>query len=349
MPTIYDVAKTAGVSPKTVSRVLNGSELVRESTRLAVSKAMEELDYVPSSAARTLRSNRSGLVGLVTNALAGVFDRPDQAGLPDLVLVQAIQQRLESTGLTLLIADSGGNQERVATLLRTFAEHRVEGAFYVAQFHQKVSLPTTTGLPHVVVVNGFDSTQSPSVSPNDYAGQHALVERLIAAGHRRIAYLTLPTPLIATRERSRGWREAIQEAGLAPDAQLLREGISAEPSRPETPALLSAAVDCWLSLDDPPSVICTGNDRMAMRLLTLLRSRGLEVPRDISVAGYDDHRLISEMLEPALTTVELPYRRMGEAAADLLVALINDEAPEKPHTSITGDVHWRESVQSIQL
>jgi len=194
MPTIYDVAKTAGVSPKTVSRVLNGSELVRESTRLAVSKAMEELDYVPSSAARTLRSNRSGLVGLVTNALAGVFDRPDQAGLPDLVLVQAIQQRLESTGLTLLIADSGGNQERVATLLRTFAEHRVEGAFYVAQFHQKVSLPTTTGLPHVVVVNGFDSTQSPSVSPNDYAGQHALVERLIAAGHRRIAYLTLPTP-----------------------------------------------------------------------------------------------------------------------------------------------------------
>lgn len=347
MSTIYDVAKVAGVSPKTVSRVLNGGAQVRESTAAAVAAAMKKLNYVPSSAARTMRSNRSGLIGVVTNVLSGAYERPDQVGLPDLLLVQAIQQRIELTGMTLLIADSGGKPQRVATLLQTFAEHRVEGALYVAPSHQEVHLPRAFGIAHTVIVNGFDQQNTLSVIPNDYAGQRMLVEQLIAAGHRRIAYLTLPASLIATIERTRAWRDALYAAGITPEPEWLCAGDPDTPSLESENRLQAEAIDHYLSLAQPPTVICTGNDRMAMRVYGLLRSRGLTVPKDMSVAGYDDHRLISETLYPQLTTVELPYRRMGEAAADLLLELIDGRAPT--HTvpeSIEGSLRWRDSVST---
>ncbi|MFK8081855.1 MAG: LacI family DNA-binding transcriptional regulator [Granulosicoccus sp.] len=347
MSTIYDVAKAAGVSPKTVSRVLNGGDRVRESTVAAVTAAMTKLDYVPSSAARTMRSNRSGLIGVVTNVLAGGYERPDQVGLPDLLLVQAIQQRLEPTGMTLLMADSGGKAKRVSKLLQTFAEHRVEGVLYVAPSHQKVRLPKTTGIKHTVIVNGFDNDKTLSVIPDDYTGQRKLIEQLIAAGHQRIAYLTLPTTLIATTERTRAWQDALDAAGINPKPDWLRAGDPAAPSEGTGKQLQANAIDHFLSLAEPPTVICTGNDRMAMHVYGLLRSRGLKVPEDISVTGYDDHRLISETLYPQLTTMELPYHRMGEAAADLLSELIDGHTPT--HTApilIKGSLRWRDSVST---
>lgn len=347
MTTIYDVAKAAGVSPKTVSRVLNGSDQVRESTRMAVSEAIASLKYVPSSAARTMRSNRSGLIGLVTSALTSAYERPDQIGLPDLLLVQAIQQRLESTGMTLLMADSGGKPERVSALLHTFAEHQVEGLLYVAPYHQELVLPQTHGIPHTVIVNGFEQGNTPAVVPDDYSGQRSLVEGLIEMGHRRIAYLTLQTSYIATRERTQAWRDALNAANILPDPALLRAGNPDEPSLEAENRLQAQAVDHYLSLAEPPTVICTGNDRMAMRIYGLLRSRGLGVPEDMSVAGYDDYRLISETLFPALTTVELPYRRMGQLAADLLLARINGETGDKPQTlCVKGAIRWRNSVST---
>lgn len=352
MVTIYDVAKSAGVSPKTVSRVLNGEARVRETTRQAVHEAMAQLDYVPSSAARTMRSNRSGLIGLVSSALTSGYERPDQIGLPDLLLVQAIQQRLEPTGMTLLMADSGGRPERVTALLRTFAEHQVEGLFYVAPYHQELELPQTPGIPHTVCVNGFETGTTPAVVPDDYAGQRALVEALIERGHRRIAYLTLPPSYIATHKRTQAWRDALSTAGLSDDPTLLRAGDADQPSATPESTLQEDAVDHFLSLPDPPTVICTGNDRMAMRLYGLLRSRGLRIPEDISVVGYDDYRLISETLFPALTTVELPYRQMGEQAADLLLARINEQAEPQSETTmqtlcIEGALRWRDSVATL--
>lgn len=347
MATIYDVARTAGVSPKTVSRVINGGERVRPATIESVNAAIKKLAYVPSTAARSMRSNRSGLIGLVTNVLAGSYDRPDQVGLPDLLLVQAIQKRLEPAGKTVLMSDSGGSPERVSALLHTFAEHRVEGVLYVAPFHQEVQLPQTTGIEHIVIVNGFDQQGTPAILPNDYSGQRKLVESLISAGHRRIAYLSLPTSFIATQERTRGWRDALTAAEITPNPDWLRAGESEVPSLDSENRMQGEAIDHYLSLPEPPTVICTGNDRMAMRVYGLLRTRGLNVPEDLSVAGYDDHRLISETLHPQLTTVELPYRRMGEAASDLLTALIDGESPINPEPQlIQGDVRWRSSAST---
>ncbi len=345
MATIYDVAKSAGVSPKTVSRVLNRDAPVSKETRGAVEAAIEALGYVPSSAARTMRSSKTGLVGLISGAISEAETSPEQSGLPEIYIVQGIQNALRNAGKTLLIADTGGDPKNIPSLVRTFAEHRVEGLFYVAPYHQLVELPELKGAGAFVLVNGFDTTGTPCVVPDDYAGQKSLTERLFETGHRRIAYLTLPETLVATRERTQGYIDAHTEAGLDVDPKLIRAADCLSPSPEDRRSALSFALDSVLALAEPPTVICTGNDRLALQLYGRLRSRGIRVPEDVSIAGYDDYRLISETLYPPLTTVELPYQRMGHIAAEILLnRLSGEERADAETLQIEGDVKWRDSV-----
>ena len=343
--TIYDVAKSAGVSPKTVSRVLNRDAPVSEATRTAVEAAMAELGYVPSHAARTMRSSKSGLVGLISGAISEAETSPEQSGLPEIYIFQGVQKVLRAAGKTLLIADTGGDADNIPSLVRTFAEHQVEGLVYVAAYHQPVTLPEPQGIRHMVIANGFDAEGTPCVVPDDYAGQKALTERLIEIGHRRIAYLTLPDGLVATRERTQGYIDAHTAAGLEVDPKLIRPADSLSTSPEDRRSVMKYALDSVLALDKPPSVICAGNDRLALQFYGRLRSRGLRVPEDISIAGYDDYRLISETLYPPLTTVELPYHQMGCRAAELLLKRLSDDQQSEAATErVSGDVKWRDSV-----
>ncbi len=231
--TIYDVARIAGVSPKTVSRVINGDAPVKPDTVTSVRNAIAQLGYVPSSAARTMRSNKSGLIGLITGAISVNTRRTDTTGLPDLFIVQGIQKAIESSGKTLLIADTGGRTERIPQLMRTFEEHRVEGMIYVADHHRKVSLPAMTSNAKMVLANCYDDQGTPAVLPNDRQGQKMLVTDLIARGHRRIAYLSLSAAMDATRLRTQGYSEALAEAGIALDPDLI---IPADIDAPDSEA-----------------------------------------------------------------------------------------------------------------
>lgn len=343
MPTIYDVAKAAKVSPKTVSRVMNGDGPVREKTRAAVRDAMAALGYVPSSAARTMRSQRSGLVGIVTGALSGAPLDQGHTGLPELLIVQAAQRAFEGTRFTLMIADTGGDPARVPHLLSTFAEHRVEGVIYVADYHRLVDMPVTPPGQRVVLVNCAEREAGglPAILPDDEAGQAALTGWALERGHRRIAYLTLPEGLRATELRLRGYRRALEAAGLAYDPELVTSGAA------DDAAPVRRAVEALMTLTEPPTCILCGNDSMAMRLYGVLRSMGLSVPGDVSVAGYDDHRAISEMLYPPLTTAVLPYGAMGARAAEILTSIIEGEpAPTEP-LLVGGGVVPRDSVLAV--
>lgn len=346
MATIYDVAKKAGVSPKTVSRVLNGDAQVSAKTRAAVREAMDGLGYVPSQAARMMRSNRSGLIGLMTGAISRAPEPAEASGLPDLNIVQAIQRVMSERAKILLIADTGDRSDTVPLLARTFAQHRVEGLIYVADHHSEVQLDLSGAGCPVLLVNCYDAAATPAVLPDDRAGQAALVARLIAAGHRRIGFLTLDPQMPAARLRLEGYRDACRAAGLPDAPELVAHGHVA--GREMASETLTAALDRLLSLPRPPSVICCGNDAMAMRLYGILRSRGLRVPEDISIAGFDDHRVIAETLYPPLTTVELPYRAMGRAAAETLLAMIEGRppAPDGP-ALVAGPVVWRSSVTAL--
>lgn len=347
MSTIYDVARSAGVSPKTVSRVLNGDGPVGEKTRVAVEKAMRELGYVRSNAARMMRAQKSGIVGLITGAISTKGQNSVQQGLPDLFIVQGIQKALENSGMTLMIADTAGRKERVPHLIDTFLSHRVEGLIYVAEYHQEVNLPRVPDDTPLVLANAFDAHGTPAVLPDDRRLQADLVRRLIAAGHGRIAYLSLRADMVAGRLRPLGYRDALAEANIPLDPALL---ASVDFDQPEVgPQLLWDTIDRMLRLTDPPTVLCCGNDQMALMVYGILRSMGRKVPDEIGVAGFDNYRAIAETLYPPLTTVELPYNAIGARAGERLLQLVSGQGTgDKTPTLVAGPVHWRTSVKELR-
>jgi LacI family transcriptional regulator len=170
-----------------------------------------------------------------------------------------------------------------------------------------------------------------------------LTARILAAGHRRVGFLTLREGMEATTLRLAGYRDALAAAGVAWDPALVR---ACDFDRDDTAVqVLFDAIDAMLRLPEPPTVLLCGNDKMALRVYGLLRSRGVRVPDDLSVAGYDNHRVIAETLYPALTTAELPYAAIGVRAAERLLALIAGTGGAEPApTLVCGPVHWRASV-----
>jgi len=344
--TISDVAKAANVSFKTVSRVINGDAPVGAETRRRVEAAIAELGYVPSSAARMMRSNRSGLIGLITGALSQELEPAEATGLPDLFIVQGVQKGLAESGKTLMIADTGGVSDRVAGLVQAFLQHRVEALIYVADYHQKVALDVSRISQPVVLVNCFDDTGTPAIVPDDERCQFDLVMDLIQSGHTRIAYLTMAPEMQAAGLRLAGYKRALEQSGIAYDPDLVIQARGA--AETDDGHYLLSALRTLLAQPDRPTVLCCGNDEMALRTYGVLRSRGLKVPEDISVAGFDNYRAIAETLYPPLTTVELPYRKMGERAAERVLSLIteNSEEPGTPE-KVAGPVHWRSSVIAL--
>lgn len=344
MATIYDVATLAGVSPKTVSRVINGDAAVSRDTRAAVEKAIAELGYIPSSAARAMRSQRSGLIGLITGATACGADAPRGRGLPDMFLVRGIREYCTAQGKMLMAADTDGDCAALDGIIRRFMEYRVEGILYVAEYLQEVCLPDIAAKVPLVLANCFDGGGAvPAVIPDDEAGQYGLVKRVIEHGHRRIAYITLRPDMEAVKLRVAGYRKALAEAGIAVDENLIRQGSS---DGRFVSRLLSDAVEGLLALPERPGVICCGNDEMAVRVYGILRTKGLRIPEDISVAGYDNQLTIAETLYPPLTSAELPYVEMGARAAERLMELIRQGADNRNAAveRMRGGIVWRQSV-----
>jgi len=326
-----------------VSRVLNGDAPVSEKTKKAVTEAMDALGYVPSHAARSMKSHKSGLIGLITGAISNADETATHAGLPELYIVQGAQAVIERSKKTLLISDTGGRLDRVPDLVRTFQEHRVEGILYVADHHKPLELTLPgKGVPKVLV-NCFDDQGTPAVVPDDEGGQFALTKAVLQEGHRDIAYLTLAPTQEATKLRLKGFKRALAEVGLPFDPSFVQAAdLFGSPGEHQ---LIWDALDKFFAGAKKPTAICCGNDRLAMAVYGILRRRGISVPEDVSVVGYDDHRLISETLFPALTTAELPYSAMGARAAQTLLGLLGGEVetPSAP-IMISGQILQRASL-----
>ncbi|MDB5920507.1 MAG: LacI family transcriptional regulator [Massilia sp.] len=306
MATIHDVANTARVSIKTVSRVLNCSPLVSEATRERVANAMAALEFSPSAAARNLRGVPTGLVAVIAEQLTITPDSFE--------IIKGIQSVCEELGKVLLIGETGGRSDTARRLVADFREHRVEAFLFASLFHRQVSIEPMFGDTPLVLANCFEAVpRYTQVVPDDESGGHAAASLLLEAGHRDIAYLQLIPGMVATKLRLRGFHRAMHEHGVTPTPQWLLHG--AELAEGDEFAHLPDALELLFSGEHRPSAIMCGNDKMAMRIIFLLQRRGLSVPEDVSIVGYDDYRLISEAIYPGLTTVSLPYREIGELAA----------------------------------
>jgi LacI family transcriptional regulator len=303
--TIHDVAAKAGVSIKTVSRVLNDASSVSEKTRKRIEHAMQVLDFAPSAAARMLRGRPTDLVAVIADRLTTTPDSSE--------IIKGIQSVCEDLGKMLIIGETGGQAHVASRLVADMRTRRVEAIIFATTFHRVVTMNETLGQTPAVLANCFE--QAPrfaQVVPDDEGGGYAAAEAVLQAGHRKIAFLQLTDGMVATGLRMQGFRRAMRDHGVQPNEAWLLHGTT--PDEDEF-THLKARLDCLFATDDRPTAILCGNDKMAIRVIFILQRRGIRVPEDISVVGFDDFRLLSEASDPGLTTVTLPYREIGAIAA----------------------------------
>lgn len=306
-PTIKEVSKLAGVSFKTVSRVLNDEKNVSEETRRRVAQVVAELNFRPNLAARTLAGRKSFQVGLL-------YDNPS----PHYVyhLLAGAQAACAALGYRLLTqpvdATAHGLAQDVAALID---ETRLDGLILSPPVTEAAALLDELdrrNMPYVRVEPGMRAREGRSVTIDDAAAAHDMTTHLAGLGHRRIAFVTGPQAHISSAERLRGYGEALHAHGLARDPELVVAGDYRFQSGRDAARLL-------LALPAPPSAIFAANDEMAAGVIAVAHELSIDMPAQLSVAGFDDSGLAAAVWPP-LTTIRQPVAQLGHAAAELLLA-----------------------------
>lgn len=307
--TISDIAKRAGVSPATVSRVLNDFDYVSEEKREAVMKAIEELDYRPSFKARHMRTQRSKLIGFVTDAVA---TSPYAGGL-----IKGAEDAAWENNYVLMVMGTGEEQERAREAIHTLLEREVEGIIYAAMYHRSVSLSNNIFEVQTVLANCFhEDRQLPSVVPDEVQGGYDATRALIEAGHQRIGFINVHNihpGIPASHGRLEGYKLALHQYDILFDWNLVRSGNG------DSTSGYDHGMDL-LQIDNPPTAIFCGNDRTAMGAYDAIRELGLRVRHDIAIVGYDNMEVIAAALHPSLSTMQLPHYEMGKWALERLLS-----------------------------
>jgi LacI family transcriptional regulator len=338
LATLREVAKRAGVSIKTVSRIVNGDAAVNAETRASVQRHLTTLNYVPNHAARQMRSGTSSVYGLMTDAVATTPYSVD--------IVRGAQAALKDRHQTLLIASSDGSAERELELWQMFRSHRVAGVIYASMFHRPHDVGHPAFSESIILANCFAvANDRPSIIPDDEAGGYEQARYLLQRGHRRIAFLTLIPALEATRLRGQGARRAFQDAGVSFDESLEMRGVIG-PLGEEKIVTYGVARDVLSRKERPTAIVC-GNDQLAMQVYAAAASLGLHVPQDLSIMGFDDLRLISETLYPQLTTVALPYFEIGRRAVELSISSREQDNDWAPRILVPCPLVERQSCRAL--
>ncbi len=304
--TMKDVAVKAGVSQSTVSFVLNGLEDMRISadTRRRVFDAVNALGYRPRTAGRPPKQTGNGVIGLMFDEIA---TSPFAA-----ISIEGVQEYAWKQNVVVEIVMTGGNADYEAAVLRKWAADRVLGVIYGSILTRKVSVPDALVRHRSVLLNCYsDDGSSASIVPAERRGGEAATEALIAAGHQKIAFISGEQWMEASDQRMEGYERALRAAGFPVDPSLIAEGnFLPSGGREATLALMSGRTK--------PTAIFCANDLMAVGCFEALKELGEVVGETVAVMGYDDQE-IAQHLSPALSTVLLPHREMGQWCAEILL------------------------------
>lgn len=305
--TIEDVARAAGVSAMTVSRVINGGKNVRESTRAAVLEAVERLNYSPNSAARSLAAGEAMHVGLL-------YANPSAAYLSQFLIGALHAARRAGCHLVIESCESE-NADEQAEVTRLFATSEVEGVILpppLSESNPILSELDAIGIPVVTVARGAADPDSLNVRMDDFTAAAEITRHLLELGHRKIGFIKGHINHIASHDRHRGFVHALEEYGVDPASIAVEQGYFTYRS-----GLIAA--ERLLARKNGLTAIFASNDDMAAAAISVAHRRGLAVPGDISIVGYDDTSLATSVW-PELTTVKQPISAMAEAAMELLLA-----------------------------
>lgn len=310
-PTINDIARLAGVSKKTVSRVINASPYVQKDTRERIEAVIAEHGYAPDPQARGLAFRRSFLIGLV-------YDNPNPQYVVNMQL--GLLDGMKGSGFELVVHPCDRASPTFLADLRGFIERqKLFGVVLtpsVSEDERVAALMGDIGCEYVRVASVSLDAPAHMIETRDRAGGEAAAQHLADLGHARVAFISGPPSFRSSRERREGFETGLATRGLTLEARYSQEGAYTFESGIECAAAL-------LTLSPRPTAIFAGNDEMAAGVLQAARQLGVAVPRDLSVVGFDDFE-IARRLWPSLTTLRTPTREIGRLAVERLMGLSDD-------------------------
>lgn len=330
LATIEDVAAIAGVSIATVSRAINEPTKVADETRRRVNEAIARTGYTTNAMARSLRMRRSNMILILA---------PD-VGDPNFSnILVGLETEASKRGYGVLIGNTQNDPERESDYLRFISSNQADGLILLtghlpfghAQPGQETRLP-----PMVAVNEPVPNSDIPFVGVDNFAGSRLAAEHLISQGHRRIAFIGRSTSRAVNQLREQGYRAALEGAGIAIDPLMILEGDSTTESGRQ-------ATEHMFVRDVLPTAFLCVNDATALGVIIALNARRYDLPRQFSVMGFDDISFAS-FVTPSLTTMKQPRLRIGEAAMDMLLGLLEGNRPDRNSVLLRSELIVRNSV-----
>ena len=316
----HDIARVAGVSQSTVSRVINNHPRISPATRERVLKAMEQLGYTPNAAARTLITGRSHLLGLVVSNITNPF-------YPD--VIEAIVSSSEDAGYTVILGNAQEHSKKQVDFLQLLLEHQVDGAILTSALDssaEQLKKISETGPPLVLVNRTLPDSGLDAVHIDNHRGGYLATEHLIALGHERIGYVGGRPDAWTNKHRYSGFREALTNAGIEVGNNHVQHGDYTRRSG-------SIIVSRMLKSEPRPTALVCADDLIALGCMEGLHAAGVDVPADMALVGFDDIPVAS-LKTIGLTTVRQPAKEMGARAVRLLLDRLDGQGPPQPVTDV---------------
>ncbi|WP_421902616.1 substrate-binding domain-containing protein [Maridesulfovibrio sp.] len=333
MATIKDVAKLAGVSTSTVSHVLNRTRFVSDEKRELVEQAVEELNYRPSSIARSLKVQQTRTLGMLVTASRNPFFAE---------VVHGVERRCYERGYTLFLCNTEGDIGRMEANLDALEEKRVDGLLLLcSEVNDEIInlIEAERSVPIVVFDWGPESANVDRIYDNSLSGARLATKYLIAKGHTNIGCIVGPQDRRSAKERLEGYRQAMEETGLPVGDEWIVEGDYDCEGGVEAMRYLA-------ELDEMPSAVFVCNDMMAIGVLSEAARLGINVPQDLSVIGYDNV-YISRFTAPALTTIHQPKKEIAARAVDTLIDRLSSKRSKGLQIKVEPTLVERESVSNL--
>ncbi len=330
--TIYDVAREAGVSMATVSRVVNGNPNVKPTTRKKVMAAIERLGYRPNAVARGLASKKTTTVGVIIPDISSLFFSELARGIEDIATMYKYN---------IILCNSDQRLEKELQLINTLLEKQVDGLLFMgAEIKEDhLQILSTTSVPTVLAATRDPDNILPSVTIDHFQAAYDATKVLLDKGHKRVGMIYGPSndPL-GGLIRFEGYKQALKDAGIPLDESICASGTYWYESG------LRIMTE-FLALPEPPTAVFASSDEMAIGAIHAVQDAGLSVPNDIEVIGYDNIRL-AEMVRPKLTTVVQPMYDIGAVAMRLLTKYMNNEHVEEHVVLLPHRIEYRQSTRA---
>lgn len=330
-PTIYDVAKRAGVSIATVSKVINNQKVGKKSKE-KVLKVMKELNYKPSILASALTGKRTSTIGFLLPDLANPFVAE---------MARRVEDRAHERGFNLVICSTDFDPDKEACYVSLLKQKSVDG-FILAGGFKNVEVITELleeQIPVILLTESYPSLSISSVKVDDFIGGYEVASHLLSLGHERMAIIAEDAN--SSRERIRGFKQALHDQGLDIDEDMI---VVSDSSLENAEHLAGELLDA----SDPPTAIFACNDLLAISTILAAREKELRIPDDLSIVGFDN-TLLSRSTDPPLTTVEQPIQDMCSQVVDLLIEEIEGKSKAKQRIVMLPQLVIRKSTGACRL